>query len=83
MEPQLPALKGEVLTTGPPGKSLTDTFKDSFNNRKTNRISHVTVVSAQYERETTGLWGMLAFSLDLWLWACVVSKVKGWNSVSA
>jgi len=43
MEPQLPALKGEVLTTGPPGKSLTNTFKDSFNNRKTNRISHVTV----------------------------------------
>ena len=22
-------------------------------------------------------------SLDLQLWACVVSKVKGWNSVSA
>ena len=50
MEPQLAALKGEVLTPGPPGKSLTSTFKDSFNNRKTNRISHVTVASTQYKR---------------------------------
>ena len=30
IEPAPPALEGEVLTTGPPGKSLVSTFKTQF-----------------------------------------------------